>query len=49
MFTKRADSHIAQAAKRTSRGEMKSAEAYTNMPWVRKLPERNGPGDTIAP
>ena len=40
-----AESYLVQAAELNTRGEMKFAEAYTNMLWGRMLRTRNGPGD----
>jgi class 3 adenylate cyclase/tetratricopeptide (TPR) repeat protein len=40
-----AESYFVQAADLNKRGEMKFAEAYTNMLWGRMLRTRNGPGD----
>jgi len=40
-----AESYFEQAAELNSRGEMKFAEAYTDMLWGRMLRTRNGPGD----
>ncbi len=40
-----AESYFGQAAELNTRGEMKFAEAYTNMLWGRMLRTRNGPGD----
>jgi class 3 adenylate cyclase len=43
-----AESHFAQAAELNTRGEMKFAEAYTNVLWGRMLRARNGPGDAVS-
>ena len=40
-----AESYFEEAAELNTRGEMKFAEAYTNMLWGRMLRTRNGPGD----
>jgi hypothetical protein len=39
-----AESYFLQAAELNTRGEMKFAEAYTNLLWGRMLRARNGPG-----
>jgi tetratricopeptide (TPR) repeat protein len=41
-----AESFFEQAAELNTRGEMRFAEAETNMLWGRMLRTRNGPGDT---
>jgi class 3 adenylate cyclase/tetratricopeptide (TPR) repeat protein len=41
-----AESYFEQAAELNTRGEMRFAEAETNMYWGRMLRARNGPGDT---
>ena len=41
-----AESYFEQAAELNTRGEMRFAEAETNMLWGRMLGARNGPGDT---
>jgi tetratricopeptide (TPR) repeat protein len=40
-----AESYFEQAAELNTRGEMKFAEAHTNMLWGRMLRPRSGPGD----
>jgi tetratricopeptide (TPR) repeat protein len=40
-----AESYFEQAAELNARGEMRFAEAETNMYWGRMLRARNGPGD----
>ena len=40
-----AEDYFAQAAGLNARGEMRFAQAYTNMLWGRMLHRRNGPGD----
>ncbi len=42
-----AESYFEQAAELNTRGEMKFAEAYTNMLWGRMLRMRSGPGDAV--
>ena len=41
-----AESYFEQAAELNARGEMRFAEAETNLLWGRMLRARNGPGDT---
>jgi tetratricopeptide (TPR) repeat protein len=41
-----AESYFEQAAELNARGEMRFAEAQTNLFWGRMLRARNGPGDT---
>ena len=40
-----AESYFEQAADLNTSGEMKTAEAYSNMLWVHMLRTRSGPGD----
>ena len=42
-----AESYFGEAAELNTRGEMKYAEAYTNMLWGRMLRMRSGPGDAV--
>ena len=42
-----AESYFEQAAELNTRGEMKFAEAYTNMLWGRMLRARGRPGDAV--
>jgi hypothetical protein len=42
-----AESYFAQAAELNTRGDMKYAEASTNVLWGRMLRTRSGPGDAV--